>query len=144
MLAEAYGNTGQAADGLALLAEAVTVTQSTGEQFCAAECHRLMGDLLLKSKVQSSKRTGRKGPASRGQSAVAQAEECFQQAIDLARRQHAKALELRAVRSLSQLWQRQGKREKARYLLAETYACFTEGFDTADLQEAKVLLAELS
>jgi predicted ATPase len=51
-------------------------------------------------------------------------------------------LELRAVISLSRLWQQQGKRAEARQLLAEVYGWFTEGFDTKDLQEAQVLLEE--
>ena len=72
------------------------------------------------------------------------AEECFRQAIASARHQEAKALELRAVLSLSRLWQSQGQKEEARQLLAEIYGWFTEGFDTADLQEAKALLAELA
>ena len=75
---------------------------------------------------------------------VPQAEACFQKALDVARRQQAKALELRAAMSLSRLWQRQGKREAAWQLLAEVYGWFTEGFDTHDLQEAKALLEELS
>jgi predicted ATPase len=62
----------------------------------------------------------------------------------VARRQQAKALELRATMSLSRLWQRQGKREEARQLLADIYRWFTEGFDTADLQTAKALLEELA
>ena len=61
----------------------------------------------------------------------------------IARRQQAKSLELRAVMSLSRLWQRQGKRAEAYELLAPIYGWFTEGFDTADLQEAKALLEEL-
>jgi predicted ATPase len=65
-------------------------------------------------------------------------------AIEVARRQQAKSLELRAVVSLSRLWQRQGKKEEAHRMLAEIYGWFTEGFDTADLQEAKVLLEELT
>ena len=64
-------------------------------------------------------------------------------AIEVARRQQAKSLELRAVMSLSRLWQSQGKKEEARQMLAEIYGWFTEGFDTADLQEAKALLEEL-
>jgi predicted ATPase len=75
---------------------------------------------------------------------VPQAEACFQKALDVARGQQAKALELRAAISLSRLWQRQGKCEAAWQLLAEVYRWFTEGFDTHDLQEAKVLLEELS
>src|SRR5262249_60301644 len=63
------------------------------------------------------------------------------QAIPVARRQQAKSLELRAVLSLSRLWQRQGRQHEARTLLAPVYGWFTEGFDTADLQEARTLLA---
>jgi len=73
-----------------------------------------------------------------------EAETCFHQAIDIARRQSAKSLELRAVMSLSRLLQRQGKKEEARRMLAEIYGWFTEGFDTADLKEAKALLEEVS
>ena len=65
------------------------------------------------------------------------------QAIEIARRQQAKSLELRAAMSLSRLWQQQGQCERARQLLAEIYGWFTEGFDTADLQEAKALLEAL-
>jgi predicted ATPase len=72
-----------------------------------------------------------------------EAEACFQQALEIARRQQAKSLELRAATSLSRLWQQQGKRAEARELLAPVYGWFTEGFDTADLQEAKALLDEL-
>jgi predicted ATPase len=68
----------------------------------------------------------------------------LQRALDVACRQGAKALELRAAVSLSYLWQRQGKRDEARALLAPVYSWFTEGFDTADLQEAKALLEELA
>jgi len=65
------------------------------------------------------------------------------QALDIARRQEAKSLELRAAMSLAHLWQQQGKRAEAHALLAPIYGWFTEGFDTADLQEAKTLLDEL-
>ena len=76
--------------------------------------------------------------------AEAEAEVYFHKAIEIARRQGAKSLELRAVMSLSRLWQRQGKKKQAHKLLVEIYGWFTEGFDTADLQEAKGLLKELS
>jgi predicted ATPase len=74
----------------------------------------------------------------------AEAEAWLRRALDVARHQQAKSLELRAAMSLSRLWQHQGKRAQARQLLAEVYGWFTEGFDTADLQEAKALLEELS
>ena len=73
----------------------------------------------------------------------AEAEACFQQALDIARRQQAKSLELRAAMSLARLWQGQGKHAEARQLLAPIYDWFTEGFDTADLREAKGLLEAL-
>ena len=72
------------------------------------------------------------------------AEACFQRALDVARRQEARSLELRAAMSLSRLWQQQGKRTEARELLAPIYGWFTEGFDTADLQEAEALLEVLA
>jgi predicted ATPase len=75
---------------------------------------------------------------------VAQAEACFQQALAIARRQHAKSWELRAAVSLSRLWQQRDKHQEAYDLLAPVYEWFTEGFDTADLQETKVLLEELA
>jgi predicted ATPase len=73
----------------------------------------------------------------------AEAEAWLRQALDVARRQDARALEWRAAMSLSRLSQ-QGKRDEARELLAPIYSWFTEGFDTADLQEAKALLEEVS
>ncbi len=72
-----------------------------------------------------------------------EAEASLHRALTLARRQQAKALELRAAVHLSRLWQQQGKHGQARRLLGEVYGWFTEGFDTADLKEAKALLDEL-
>jgi len=65
-------------------------------------------------------------------------------AIEIARKQSAKSLELRATTGLSRLWQQQGRQEEARQMLAEIYDWFTEGFDTMDLQEAKALLEQLN
>jgi predicted ATPase len=127
MLAEVHRNLGQPEAGLTALREALALVETTGERYYEAELYRLQGELLL-------------------QHAVAQpgeAEDCFQQALAVARRQEAKSLELRAAMSLARLWQQQGKRAEARALLAPIYDWFTEGFDTADLQEAKALLEEL-
>ncbi len=57
-----------------------------------------------------------------------EAEACFRQAIDVARHQHAKSLELRAVMSLSRLWQTQGKRAEARQMLAGDLWLVHRGF----------------
>ncbi len=74
----------------------------------------------------------------------AEAAACFHHALDIARHQQAKSLELRAAMSLSRLWQRQGKRAEAHAAPGAVYGWFTEGFDTADLQEAKALLEALA
>jgi adenylate cyclase len=72
-----------------------------------------------------------------------EAEECFYKAIEIARKQQARSLELRASTSLARLWQQQGKQKEAHQMLSEIYNWFTEGFDTKDLQEAKALREEL-
>jgi len=73
-----------------------------------------------------------------------EAEICFRQALDVARRQHAKSLELRTAISLNRLWLRQGKQVEAWQLLAAVYNWFTEEFETADLQQARTLLVRLA
>src|SRR5262249_23160012 len=132
LLAEAHGKAGQAEDGLATLTEALTVVDKSGERFYEAELYRLKGQLTLQSKVP--------GPKSKVEE---EAEGHFLKAIETARRQQAKSLELRAAMSLSRLWQQQGKKAEAHQMLAEIYGWFTEGFDTKDLQEAKALLDSL-
>jgi predicted ATPase len=128
MLAEAYGTTGQAEAGLVTLAEAFAAMHTTGERVWEAQLHQLKGELLLQAG---------------GQACEAAAAACLHHALDVARRQQAKAWELRAATSLSRLWQQQGKQAEACTLLAPIYGWFTEGFDTADLQEAKALLEAL-
>ena len=68
----------------------------------------------------------------------------FQQALETARQQGARMLELRAAVSLARLQQEQGQPQAARRMLAEVYNWFTEGFDTFDLQEANALLQQLA
>ncbi len=121
------------------------MVDKTGERFYEAELYRLKETLTLQSKVQGpkSKVPSTQHPTPSTQ-AEAEAEAHFLKAIEIAQRQQAKSLELRAVMSLSRLWQQRGKKAEARQMLAEVYNWFTEGFDTADLQEAKALLEELT
>jgi predicted ATPase len=72
------------------------------------------------------------------------AEQNYRQALEVAKRQRAKLLGLRASMSLARLWCKQGKRSEARDLLASIYNRFTEGFGMPDLKEAKALLDELA
>ncbi len=69
---------------------------------------------------------------------------CYQEARDIARRQRAKSMELRAATSLAKLRMEEGQGDEARDLLAAVYDWFTEGFDTPDLRDAKALLDELN
>jgi predicted ATPase len=132
LLAGAYGSLGQTAEGLSLLAEVLAPVDRPGEYGWAAELYRLQGELLLAQ------------AGARQQVPEAEAETWLQRALDVARRQEAKSLELRAAMSLARLWQEQGKRAEAHALLAPIYGWFTEGFDTADLQDAKALLEALA
>jgi class 3 adenylate cyclase/predicted ATPase len=127
MLADVCAHLGRTADGLQALVEAQTLVEQQEERWWEAEIHRLRGVLLLRQPGTPQ----------------AEAAACFQRALDVARHQQAKSLELRAAMSLARLWQQQGKCTVAYELLAPVYGWFTEGFDTADLQDAKVLLEEL-
>ncbi|HEY5871162.1 MAG TPA: hypothetical protein VI542_37265, partial [Candidatus Tectomicrobia bacterium] len=128
MLAEAHGRMGRPEVGLTVLAEALTLLATTEARWWEAELYRLKGALLLQLPRPD----------------VPQAETCVRQALEVARGQQAKTLELRAALTLSRLWQQQSKQADAQALLAPIYGWFTEGFDTADLQEAKSLLADLT
>jgi TOMM system kinase/cyclase fusion protein len=128
LLAEASAEVGQTSEGLEAVAEALAMLAKSGVRWWEAELYRLRGELLLQ----------------RSMAPQGEAEACFHQALDIARRQQAKSLELRAAMSLSRLWQQQSKKEEARRMLAEIHGWFTEGFDTADLIEANALLEELS
>jgi class 3 adenylate cyclase/predicted ATPase len=126
LLAEAYGRVGQIEEGLQVVAEALAKGDRSGAG--GGELYRLKGELLL----------------TRSSEHHVEAESCFRQALEVARRQGAKSLELRAAMSLARLWQQQGKDAEARQLLAPIYGWFTEGFNTADLQDAKALLEALA
>ncbi len=145
VLAEACGKAGQVEEGLTALAEALALVDKTGERVDEAELYRLKGQLTLqKFNVQGSTLKIENSSEFEVRSSESEAEESFLQAIEIARKQQAKSLEMRAVMSLAKLWQRQGKTKEAHQMLSEIYHWFTEGFDTKDLQEAKVLLDELS
>jgi predicted ATPase len=149
MLAETYGKVGQTEEGMKALAEALATVDNTGERLFEAELYRLKGTLTLQQANQKAKGKRQKAkietdPQSLTPDPQGEAEACFLKAIEIARKQQAKSLELRAATSLARLWQQQGKQHEARIMLAEIYGWFTEGFDTKDLQDAKALLDELS
>ncbi len=132
-LAEGYGLVGRVDEGLAVLAEAMALVESTGVCIYEAELNRIKGELTLKRSETNSNSEIKE-----------EAESFIRQAIEVARRQSAKSWELRATTSLARLLAKQGDRDEARTMLADIYGWFTEGFDTADLKDAKALLEELS
>jgi adenylate cyclase len=128
LLAEVCIATGRLDDGLSAVTEALAAADEHGDRHHEAEMHRLKGELLLRQHDSN----------------IAEAQSCFERAIEVARKQSARSWELRATMSLTRLLATQGLRDESRTMLAEIYGWFTEGFDTADLKDAKALLDELS
>ena len=127
-LAEACLEAAEVDEGLRAVAEGLRIAEDNAESFHAAELHRLKGELLQ----------------LRGASGFVDAELAFDAGLDIARKQGAKALELRCAMSLARLWQSQSRNDKGHEILAPIYGWFTEGFGTRDLIEAKELLGDLA
>lgn len=126
LLAQRYVAIGQLDEAGGAVETGLAVAVQTEQPYFDAELHRLQGEIVAR------RAEGRQS-----------AEECFHRALDIARAQEAKSLELRAATSLARRWRDQGKHAEARKLLAPVYDWFTEGFDTGDLLDAKALLDEL-
>ena len=111
------------------LSDAFDALERHGERYFEAELHRLKGELLVRRDGTMSP------PPDHGE-----AERRFLNAIDIARRQEARSLELRAAISLSHLLRDQERPAEARDVLCGVYGRFSEGFDAPDLREAAALL----
>jgi predicted ATPase len=125
-LCQAYAQKGEVAKADHALKEALALMQAIEERCWDAELHRLRGQIALLRQEEAA------------------AEAAFQHAMEIAREQEAKLLELRAVVCLSRLWRSQNKTQEARSLLRAIYGWFSEGLDTPDLQEAEALLRTLA
>jgi adenylate cyclase len=121
LLADACARFGLVDDGLQAIADGLVETGRTEERWYEPELHRLRGELLRPTRND-------------------EAEVCFRTAIEEARRQQARPLELRATLSLARLWLERGKPGRGRPSVVSVYERFTEGFDTRDLREAASLL----
>jgi predicted ATPase len=121
-LAEALARQGQHAAALAAAGEGLRTQEQRGHREREAELHRLEGISLI------------------GLNRLEEAENALERALLTARRQQARAYELRSGTSLAQLWAEQGRRSEARALLGPLYGWFTEGLNTPDLKEARALL----
>ena len=132
LLAEGMAEAGRLDEALATIDEGLTLAHETSEHYFIAELYRLKGELLLRS-------ANGLAPAT-----VALAEDCFAQALAIARNQQARSWELRIVTSLARLYCKQGRTELAGPLVERTYRWFSEGHDTADLKAAARLLDGLT
>jgi predicted ATPase len=163
LFAVAFESLDRIEEALAMVVEAETAMHTNGERLYEAELHRIKGEILLAQEGKREKGKGKRqtsenlNPDSSILNLQSDAEVCFLKAIDIARRQQAKSLELRAVMSLARLRQQQVTQctthdsqhdanallSEAHNMLSDVYGWFTEGFETKDLQEAKELLEEL-
>jgi class 3 adenylate cyclase/tetratricopeptide (TPR) repeat protein len=125
-LADEYARFGRTDECTALIDKMLERVEM-GQRWEEAEIYRVKAEMLLKQ----------------DRSNAFEAEDCLRQAIEVARRQSARFLELRSTVVLARLLDKQGRRDDARAMLADIYNWFTEGFDTADLKDAKALLEEL-
>jgi adenylate cyclase len=135
LLAEALHKDGRTEEAISAIHEAMEASDRSKERYYEPELHRLKGELLLAQFDSNG--------ASNDNDYMSEAHDCFERAIQIARRQAAKSLELRAVMSQAKLLHREGKSAEAHASLRDVYDWFTEGFETSDLKSAKNLLAEL-
>ncbi len=126
LLAQICGKAGRVEEGLACIDEALAEARKHNERWWDAEVHRLRGELLLMHGADAS-----------------DVEAALLRAIEIARSQQARSLELRATMSLARLWSAQNRSADARRWLQDIHSWFTEGFETPDLQAARLLLEQL-
>src|SRR6185503_11759339 len=126
LLAETHGLAQRYSEGLEQIAQALAVSQETGETWYLSHLHHLRASLLRATDKNTEA-----------------AETSLRTALEVARTQRARGWELRTAISLGRLWCEQGNRAQARDLVASLYGWFSEGFETRDLREAKALLDDL-
>ena len=122
LLAEQYGRLGHVERGLTLIAEALALVDRTNERWCEPELYRRKGELLEKS------------------SADGDAEAAYRHAIDVARYQSTRALELRSATRLANLWRRQARPAEVAVLLGPIIDGFGSTTDLPELADARTLL----
>ncbi len=127
LLAELQIQSGQFDAAAAILEEARSMSEEFHEHYWDVEVQRLQGELL---RTQGA--------------SLDEVERSYLHALETARAQQAKSLELRVVMSLAKLWHAQGRTAEAHQRLSEIYSWFSEGLDTADLRAARSLLDHLS
>jgi predicted ATPase len=124
-LAEGLAKLGRRTEALATIERSLVRAESGGMRWYVAELFRIKGDLLLQLGEDRS---------------ILAAEDCFREALEVARQQGALSWELRSALSLARLRVEQDRPDEARQVLAPVYDSFTEGFGTSDLRAARAML----
>jgi DNA-binding winged helix-turn-helix (wHTH) protein/predicted ATPase len=124
--AQAHLKYGDASKGKEALVEAFAAAELTGERFWEAELHRLKGELRLAAKLRG---------------AGGEAEQCFVRAIDVATRQGANLLVLRASVSLGGLLRQLGREAEARRRVNHALGDISQGLALPDVTDARAFLA---
>ena len=123
-LAEAEARANDPDRALAILDEAVATCERLGYHAFEAELHRSRGEILRK-----------RDPAN-----PAPAEEAFQTAIAVAKRQGTRSFELRAALALAKLYQSTGRPAEAHAVLAPAVEGFSPTSEMPEIAEAEALV----
>jgi class 3 adenylate cyclase/tetratricopeptide (TPR) repeat protein len=124
-LAEVSLKTGNLDRAKADLEEGFAFVEQSGERYWLADLHRLEGHFALQLHDTDH----------------ARAEACFDKAIEVARSQAARLLELRAATDLARLWQDTGQDRDVHRLLTPILAAIDGGETARDVRNARSLLA---
>src|SRR5262249_35620111 len=127
-LAQTLAGSGEFAEGLQTIDDAIRRSEHSHGHWCTAELLRVKGEIMMQAAALN---------------AAAEAEEYFLKSLDMARQQQVLAWELRTATSLARLRRDQGHIDEACRLLAPVYHRFREGHDTSDLEAARKLLHQL-
>jgi DNA-binding winged helix-turn-helix (wHTH) protein/tetratricopeptide (TPR) repeat protein len=137
VLADALSRAGRYDEALARLREGEVLAEQTGDRRDVAELSRLLGERAL---AAEARRRRRAGPPD---DAVREAERYFRRAVEVARGQQARWVELRALTSLARLPLSSGDRLVNGDALAHALGCVSEGADTPTVLSAHAALARL-
>jgi predicted ATPase len=117
-LADVHAQSGDNETAVSIVEQTLRdISDATGRSW-EAELHRQRAGILL----------------ALNPSKITEAELYFKKAIEVARRQNSKSMELRAATSLAKLWRQHERIDEARELIEPIYRWFKEGTATADLQ----------
>jgi predicted ATPase len=125
--AEAHAKAGRSDTALQVIAEALSISEETGERWAIAEVLRIKAGLLKATGLPTE-----------------EVEALLLNSLQIARYQRARSWELRSACDLARLWQHQGRGAEALQLVQTIYNQFTEGLETSDLRDARALQAELA